>query len=57
MGACGEAEDMSVKKNSKLFIYGDYFSSDTRAMIIACKFAEVDHELKLVNTLKQENLA
>ena len=40
-----------------MIIYGDYFSSDTRAMLIACKYAEVEHELKLVNTLKQENMA
>ena len=48
---CGPSEDVGVQKNTKLTIYGDYFSSDTRAILIACKYAEVDYELKLVNTL------
>lgn len=51
---CGPSDDVSAR-NSKLQVYGDYFSSDTRAVLMACKFAEVDFEFQLINTLKKEN--
>jgi len=37
-------------------IYGDMFSSDTRALIAVCKYANITHEYKPVNSLKKENL-
>ena len=37
-------------------IYGDMFSSDTRALIAVCKEAKITYEYKEVNSLKKENL-
>ena len=41
---CGPSENLAVSKNDKITIYGDYFSSDTRAILAACKYAEIDYE-------------
>ena len=53
---CGPSDDISAQRNAKIQVFGDYFSSDTRAVLIACKYAGVDYDFKLINTLKQENL-
>lgn len=37
-------------------IYGDMFSSDTRALIAVCKHANITYEYKPVNSLRKENL-
>ena len=38
-------------------IYGDMFSSDTRALIAICKHAEILYNYQEVNTLKKENFS
>jgi len=53
---CGPSDDLSAQRNGKLQVYGDYFSSDTRAILIACKYAEVEYDFKHINTLKLENV-
>ena len=37
-------------------VYGDYFNSDTRAILAICKHANIQHEFELIDTLAKENL-
>ena len=39
----------------KMKVYGDYFSSDTRAILAILKHANVDYDFNLINTLTGEN--
>ena len=32
-------------------VYGDYFNSDTRAILAVCMHANIEHEFKLVDSL------
>ena len=38
-------------------IFGDMFSSDTRALVAICNHANVNFEFKEVNTLTKQNLS
>ena len=42
-------------KKSTLRIYGDNFSSDTRALLAVCKYADITHEYVIIDTLAKEN--
>jgi len=42
--------------SEKLQLYGDWFSSDTRAVYAILKHAKVDFDFKLKNSLEGENM-
>ena len=46
----------TTRQAQKLQVYGDYFSSDTRAILAILKHANIEHEFHLTNTLAQENM-
>jgi len=37
-------------------VYGDWFSSDTRAVIAILKHADIEHDFHLIDTLAQKNM-
>lgn len=37
-------------------IWGDYFSSDTRALLAICEMADINAKFEEVDTFKQRNL-
>lgn len=53
---CGPAqpEAPSGDKNT-LHIYGDYFNTETRALLIICKMANIEHQFHLIDTLEKQN--
>lgn len=36
-------------------VWGDYFTSETRAVLAVLKLAKIDHDFQLVDTLKDEH--
>jgi len=53
---CGPSEDVGNVGPSKLKVYGDYFSADTRAILAVCNYAGVEHEFIEIDTLTKKNL-
>ena len=47
---------MDINTDSTLCIYGDDFSSETRALIAVCKHACIPYEYVIVDTLTKQNL-
>lgn len=43
------------EKAKSVHIYGDYYNADTRALLVICKFADLEPNFTLVDTLKREN--
>ena len=43
------------KAPAKHTVWGDYLSSETRTLLAIFKLQEIDHDFKLVDTLKEEH--
>lgn len=44
-----------AKESNTLYIYGDYFNSDTRTILAIVKMSGiVDYHLEIIDTLKRE---
>ena len=57
--ACCHAQDAGLpddRHQGPFTVYGDYFNSDTRAILAICKLANVKHNFQLVDTLTHANL-
>ena len=39
----------------ELTIYGDYYSADTRVLLALCKYAEIEPNFILVDSLRRKN--
>ena len=54
---CGPAqpEAPEAKGNKGITIYGDYFSADTRALIVMCDIAEIEYTLEMIDTLNNDH--
>ena len=51
---CGGSKDTMQRPSSKLTVYGDYFNSDTRAIIGILKFAKIPHAFEEVNIFQED---
>ena len=47
-----EKRGIMKKAPQKLQVYGDWFSSDTRAIIAILKHSKIEYDFKLVDCLK-----
>ena len=41
----------NVRHEGPFTVYGDYFNSDTWAILAVCNHANIEHEFKLVDSL------
>lgn len=54
---CGPAqpEQPAGNRGSQLHIYGDYFNTESRALLVICEMANIDKDFHLISLLEQAN--
>jgi glutathione S-transferase len=54
-GSKGQGNESLARLNTKLTVWGDYFNSDTRALLAILTIAKVPHAVEKVNMLNEEH--
>jgi glutathione S-transferase len=60
MGNCGgKDQNATVERpgSGKMMVYGDFFSAETRTILVILKMSQVEHEVRIVDQFTGEHKA